>query len=329
VPAGRAAAGLGAADWNSDGLIDLALVSHSDATLVTFRNQGDGTFVEEVVVALAETPGVSRFGDVDGDDLPDLVYSTHSGSSIRARMAGTGATFESERTIAVLSEEATAEVVDLTLRDLNADGILDVIAVTVGQSAIVALLGRGNGVFDEAVERGTSVPHLAVAVGDVSRDGVPDVVTVTTGLGNSELVVVESALSLPESVDCNSNGVPDACDIARGESSDDNQNGVPDVCERARFHRGDPNGDDTLDISDGAFIFEYLFLGGGEPGCLESADANNDGTLDISDGIVILNYLFLGGVAPDPPGPPGADCGVDPDPLGSEADLGCQTPPPC
>jgi hypothetical protein len=90
------------------------------------------------------------------------------------------------------------------------------------------------------------------------------------------------------------------------------------------FHRGDPNSSGTTDLSDAITIFGHLFLG--EPAalvCRESADANNDGAIDLSDGIYLLNWLFSGGPAPPPPGPPGADCGVDPDPAGSPGDLGC------
>ena len=51
---------------------------------------------------------------------------------------------------------------------------------------------------------------------------------------------------------------------------------------------------------------------------------NNDATVDISDGIAVLNWLFAGGPAPAPPGPGPALCGIDPDPAGSDRDLGCE-----
>ena len=77
-----------------------------------------------------------------------------------------------------------------------------------------------------------------------------------------------------------------------------------------RFQRGNANNSPATDISDGVFILNYLFLGGGEPPCLDAADTNNSNLLDISDGVYILNFLFLGGPAPPAPFP---DCGVDPE----------------
>ncbi len=97
-----------------------------------------------------------------------------------------------------------------------------------------------------------------------------------------------------------------------------------------RFHRGDPNSSGTTDISDAIIIFGYLFLG--DPAtltCTESADANNDGAVDISDGIYLLSWLFTGGPEPAAPGLTGAPCGFDPDPPGSQGDLGCEAYAPC
>ncbi len=74
--------------------------------------------------------------------------------------------------------------------------------------------------------------------------------------------------------DCNTNGVPDACDIEAGDSTDYNANGRPDECDRP----GDGDGDDDVDLAD------YVLLGNclagpaavpPEPQCLYfDADAN-------------------------------------------------------
>ena len=88
------------------------------------------------------------------------------------------------------------------------------------------------------------------------------------------------------------------------------------------FHRGDANGDGGLNITDGIYILNYLFLGGETPGCLEAANPNDDDGVNITDGIYVLNFLFLGGPEPAPPGPPDQPCG--PDPEGSPTDLGCE-----
>jgi hypothetical protein len=107
-----------------------------------------------------------------------------------------------------------------------------------------------------------------------------------------------------------------------GRRSD--ETGSFEVCGPAgpQFKRGDSNADGSINITDGIFVLNFLFLGGPGPKCRESADPNNDGTINITDGIYILNYLFLGGPAPSEPGP--KVCGLDPDAPGSAKDLGCE-----
>jgi len=80
----------------------------------------------------------------------------------------------------------------------------------------------------------------------------------------------------------------------------------------AGFRRGDSNASGDLNITDGVFVLNYLFLGGPEPPCQDAADSDDNGQLNITDGVRILNYLFLGGPAPPAPGPD--TCGSDPTP---------------
>jgi hypothetical protein len=93
------------------------------------------------------------------------------------------------------------------------------------------------------------------------------------------------------------------------------------------FHRGDADGDGAMNITDGIFVLNYLFLGGATPTCLEAANGNDDAEINITDGIFILNYLFLGGNAPPAPGPTDSPCGSDP--ASSPNDLGCDSYPGC
>ena len=90
------------------------------------------------------------------------------------------------------------------------------------------------------------------------------------------------------------------------------------------YRRGDSNANGTLDLTDGVFVLNFLFLGGTMPPCMSAADANGNGVLDLTDGVYILNFLFLGGPPPTAPGP--NSCG--PTPAGA-ADLGCNSYTSC
>ena len=75
------------------------------------------------------------------------------------------------------------------------------------------------------------------------------------------------------------------------------------------FRRGDVNLDGSTNVADAIFHLAYLFSGGVDPGCADSADIHDDGGVNISDAITLLESLFGGG-APLPP--PTGNCDVDP-----------------
>ncbi len=111
-----------------------------------------------------------------------------------------------------------------------------------------------------------------------------------------------------DTIDCNSNGRIDNCDITLGISLDENQNGVPDECETP-YICGNANGDSNVNVSDAVYIINYVFVGGDPPSPLASGDVNCDMTVNVSDAVYIINYVFVGGNAPcDTDGDGTADC---------------------
>ena len=129
-----------------------------------------------------------------------------------------------------------------------------------------------------------------------------------------------------EQADGDADGVGDACDNcaedANADQADADGDGVGDVCEDARvtFRRGDADQNARIELTDGVFVLNFLFLGGREPTCREAADADDNGALELTDGVFVLNFLFLGGPPPRAPGP--TACGPDPD---GSRDAGCES----
>ncbi|MHC4064226.1 MAG: proprotein convertase P-domain-containing protein, partial [Planctomycetota bacterium] len=90
--------------------------------------------------------------------------------------------------------------------------------------------------------------------------------------------------------DCNTNGIPDECDIASGASQDLNTNGIPDECEIP----GDQDHDGDVDLDD-FNIFAGCLAGpqiAYPPGC-DDADIDIDGDVDLGDA-AIFQEAFTG-----------------------------------
>lgn len=118
--------------------------------------------------------------------------------------------------------------------------------------------------------------------------------------------------------------------------SDLELNGVTVDLEPTGFIRGNADGDvldiddfsASVEMSDGLFVVDYLFLGGDAPPCLDAADANDDGRLNVLDPIWMFQFV-IGNDAIGPALPePFTTLGEDP----TEDSLDCQSPPestPC
>ena len=98
---------------------------------------------------------------------------------------------------------------------------------------------------------------------DCNSNGIPDECDISSGFDH----------------DCNGNGQLDACDITQG-AEDDNVNGYPDPCE---LDRGDLNLDGVVDGSDLAIMLSY-WGGVGFP----IGDCNGDGIIAGADLAILL-----------------------------------------
>ncbi len=317
-------------DLNGDGHLDLlsSLLWMQPSSFVVHIGRGDGTFEESYSEPLPDglvSAGYPTLADLDWDGIANLAVSD----------IAAGAVWVDGVKYPVQGAGALAAV------DLDRDGDIDLAA-----SGGAVLLNRGDGTFENGAgfegEGSALVPLLA---DDLDGDGWADL-----AIGSGKLLrnrgdgtFETTAFHFPPSsslatLDYDGDGREDLILAAPGgaavllnqtlpaSSRDPNHNGIPDECEpppRPLFHRGDTNADGATDISDAIAILGFLFLGGEELPCRESADTQNDGGVDISDAVALLSFLFLGGPPPAAPGPARAPCGLDPDEPGSAGDLGC------
>ncbi len=176
---GNDPAGLAAADFDSDGKIDLAVGcirrTFSGTSIAVLLGQGDGTFAPPSLYTVGMQPYEVQIGDFNGDHYPDIAAgnSDNMFSTGVSVLLGLG-----DGTFSTPTTTPTPTLFHLAVGDFNRDGISDVAAPIqdyTGQAHTVSvLLGSGNGGFGSLVPWETGPEYGGVATADFDGDGLLD-----------------------------------------------------------------------------------------------------------------------------------------------------------
>src|SRR5215831_16659672 len=117
--AGHSPKSVAVADFNGDGLLDLAVTDDWYGNLPILLGNGDGTF-QEPIFAVAPTSASVTVGDFNGDGIPDLAVTYSTLNSVSVLLGIGDGTFQSAQRY---STGGAATFV--TTGDFNGDGIAD------------------------------------------------------------------------------------------------------------------------------------------------------------------------------------------------------------
>lgn len=176
---GGGAWGVAAADFDRDGLLDLAVANRSDNTVSVVLGNGTGSFRSKADFPTWSSPRGVIARDLNGDGELDLVTSSNSSAVTILIGAGDG-TFQRGAPVLV-RDGGDARTVAIT--DLNLDGRPDLLIASAGYlPGFFASLGRGDGTFFATYRLNVGGQPISVAAGDLNGDGSFDAVM---GDGNS------------------------------------------------------------------------------------------------------------------------------------------------
>ena len=279
-PVGTAPVGIVAADFNGDGIADLAITNHVDNTVSVLLGNGDGTFRPQQTYSVGKNPMGVATADFNGDGVADLAVTNENDNTVSVLLGNGDGTFQAQQTYPVGT--APDEVVTA---DFNGDGIADLAITNKNDNTISVLLGNGDGTFQQQRTYPVGKAPVGIAAADFNGDGFADLaianlndntISVLLGKGDGtfkpQQTYTESSGPLEVTVaDFNGDGI---ADLAITNSSG-NTVGV------------------LLGNGNGTFQPQQTYQVGHGPGFVEAGDFNGDGVPDLAVASIADNTVSI------------------------------------
>ena len=234
------------ADFNGDGLPDMALANSLSNAVSVFLQNPDGTFQPAVNYSAGKQPSSVQAADINGDGKQDLIVINTGDNTLGVLLGNGDGTFQTQLTTPLpVTTPSFSSYPFMVLGDWNGDGKIDIALAgalpQAGSYALAVMLSKGGGTFQTPVTYSLTATPFALNAADFNSDGKLDLVTagssgVSVWLGNGD-GTFKAAISTAASqhveqgvllviADFNQDGHPDIATATQGTVSDQ---GVPDL----------------------------------------------------------------------------------------------------
>jgi uncharacterized repeat protein (TIGR02059 family) len=310
-------------DLNEDGRPDLAVVNYISDNVSILLGDGTGGFdASTPAVAVGDPvrghPGALDIGDLDGDGHLDLavpiyIFGNVDSNQIEVFLGNGDGTFGAAPSSPYLVGGLTPHTIKI--HDFNRDGQLDLVVTNSNASSnsISVLLQKNTGPFgfDPAVTGPVGPVPGAVVIGDLNRNGKPDLVVMNNGNGgNSTGSILLGTGTGPDPFPL----VADSFFVGNGPTGA----ALGDFDRDGKLDLAVPSWSDdnvSIRLGTGAGTFDSPLLPhvdvGEQPQGIGVGDLDGDGKLDLA----VANNGFAGGTTisillNDPTVPPSAPTNV-------------------
>jgi hypothetical protein len=271
---------LTSADFNGDGMADLAVANLSSDTVSVLLNTGNGIFAAKVDYAAGAGPSAVTSADFNGDGKADLAVARQWSNAVSVLLNRGNGVFDVKADYAVGGPPES-----LTSADFNGDGKADLATANPSSNTVSVLMNQGDGTFATNTDYATGDYPSFVASADFNGDGKADLV-VTNAHGDTVSVL----LSRGDGTFAPKVDYPAGFNPVSLTSGDFNGDGKPDL---AVISASSNMVRILLNQGDGAFAANVDYAAGDTPYHGTSGDFNGDGKTDLA----IANYAGSGMVS--------------------------------
>jgi hypothetical protein len=164
------------ADLDGDGVLDLVVGMAGDHGVAIARGNGDGSFSASVDYGVGHTAASVAIADIDLDGKLDIAFADGTSATFSVLLGNGDLTFRSP-----ISTPTSTALWSIAVLDIDGDGAPDVVVAPLS-ATIEVYRGAGDGTFThvrDITTAGQAGGTDTFAVGDLDRDGWPDVVAAT------------------------------------------------------------------------------------------------------------------------------------------------------
>lgn len=186
------------ADFNGDGIPDLAVVNTSSNSVSILLGNGDGTFTAKACpnCTTGSSPAGIAVGNF-GNGQMDLVVTNSSANTVSVFLGNGDGTFQTPVSLATGPAPQGVAV-----GDFNNDGNLDFVVTNsgtsgVGSDTVGVFLGNGSGGFAAQATYSVGNGPTSVVVADFNNDGYPDLAVANKSTGAVISVLLNKGSAAP------------------------------------------------------------------------------------------------------------------------------------
>jgi hypothetical protein len=285
-------------DFNSDGILDLAVANYSSNSVsILLGNgsggQGNGVFVPKVDYPTGTGPRSLVAGDFNTDGILDLAVANIDGNNVSV-LLGNGSGGKGNGTFATsVNYSAGINPYSVTTRDFNADSVLDLAAANSGSDSVSVFLGngssgRGNGTFATKVDYPTARDPRSMTTGDYNADSILDLVVANISASSVSVLLGNGSGGRGDGTFATKVDYPTGTWPNSVTTGDFNGNGILDL---AVVNNDSSNvsvllGNGSGGRGDGTFAPKVDYPTGTRPWTVTAGDFNTDSILDLA----VTNY---------------------------------------
>jgi hypothetical protein len=206
------------ADFNRDGVADIAVLNSSSGSMSILLGNGDGTFKPKLDTTLGAYPRAFAVADFNLDGKPDVIANDVD-NNVSYVMLGKGdGTFEAPMILSLAFD-------GVAVGDFNGDGKPDLAMAIFSQGSVEVALGKGDGTFQTASPNKVGSGTIEVAISDLNGDGKLDIVAVNSDSNNISILLGDGNGTFASAINYPTLGIVPVC-LAIGDVNGD---GKPDV----------------------------------------------------------------------------------------------------